>query len=92
MSANDSAGLALMIVFAGDVTRGRSSPPLFAKCPYKPTNADDYRERTRRGWRMPYRDKFNRGFNLSDEVADSVPFAVADSASRSLRSGYSWKP
>jgi len=41
----------------------------------------------------PIAHKFNRGFNLSDEVADSVPFAVAGFCLRALcGSGYSWKP
>jgi hypothetical protein len=37
--------------------------------------------------------KFNHGFDLSDEVADSVPFVIAAYCLRAIcGSGISWKP
>jgi hypothetical protein len=41
----------------------------------------------------PFVHKFNHGFDLSDEVADSVPFVIVAVCLKGLcGSGISWKP
>jgi hypothetical protein len=95
MSAKRSTSLGVMIVLlALSLAGGGCATTTSQNVQYKPHKPQMI---TANGpeevGECPVAHKFNRGFNLPDEVANSVPFAVVAICLRGLcSSGGSWKP
>src|SRR5262249_18465252 len=81
--------------FAGDRSGWQRLRNHVANCSFLQTAqaADDYRKRSDEVDESTFMHKFNHGFDLSDDVANSVPFVIVAVCLRALcGGGNSWKP